>query len=87
MNYFFASEHLAAFCTFLRSEFSDENIEFWLACEDFKSTATLDDLHWKAKDIYQKFIQPTACREVSLLVQGGKRHELDGLPADCRIIC
>uniref|UniRef100_A0A671SP56 Regulator of G-protein signaling 21-like n=1 Tax=Sinocyclocheilus anshuiensis TaxID=1608454 RepID=A0A671SP56_9TELE len=27
---------LATFRTFLKSEFSDENIEFWLTCEDYK---------------------------------------------------
>uniref|UniRef100_A0A672M402 Regulator of G protein signaling 13 n=1 Tax=Sinocyclocheilus grahami TaxID=75366 RepID=A0A672M402_SINGR len=27
---------MATFHTFLKSEFSDENIEFWLVCEDFK---------------------------------------------------
>lgn len=80
MNFkIFPPEHLSAFRAFLRSEFSDENIEFWLECEDFKSTSP-DDLRWKAEEIYKKFIQPTACREVSLsglMVHGGKRHELD----------
>ncbi len=61
----FPSEYLAAFCAFLRSEFSEENIDFWLACEDFKSTASPDDLQWKAEEIYNEFIQPSACREVS----------------------
>ncbi|KAG8003366.1 Regulator of G-protein signaling 21 [Nibea albiflora] len=45
---------------------SGENIEFWLACEDFKSTASPDDLCWKAEEIYQEFIQPTACREINV---------------------
>ncbi|CAG5863199.1 unnamed protein product [Menidia menidia] len=51
----------------LSSEFSEENIEFWLACEDFRSTATPDDLLSRAEKIYRDFIQPTACREVSLM--------------------
>ena len=59
------SEYLAAFCSFLRSEFSEENIQFWLACEDFKSTASPDDIRWKAEEIYREFVEPTACREVS----------------------
>ena len=29
---------LAAFRAFLKSEYCEENIEFWLACEDFKKT-------------------------------------------------
>ncbi|CAB1428300.1 unnamed protein product [Pleuronectes platessa] len=59
-------KYLAAFQTFLESEFSEENIKFWLACEDFRSTASLDDLRWKAEEIYTEFIQPMACREVSV---------------------
>ncbi|XP_034567793.1 regulator of G-protein signaling 21 [Notolabrus celidotus] len=57
---------LAAFRTFLQSEFSEENIDFWLACEDFRSTASVDDLRWKAEKIYQEFIEPTACREINV---------------------
>ncbi|XP_041647579.1 regulator of G-protein signaling 21 [Cheilinus undulatus] len=59
-------KYLAAFRAFLQSEFSEENIEFWLACEDFRSTASLDDLHWKAEKIYKEFIEPTACREINV---------------------
>ncbi|XP_044217794.1 regulator of G-protein signaling 21-like isoform X1 [Thunnus albacares] len=58
--------YLAAFHSFLQSEFSEENIEFWLACEDFRATASPDDLRWKAQQIYQEFIQPTACREINV---------------------
>uniref|UniRef100_A0A3P8TH42 Regulator of G protein signaling 1 n=1 Tax=Amphiprion percula TaxID=161767 RepID=A0A3P8TH42_AMPPE len=59
-------KHLAAFRSFLKSEFSEENIEFWLACEAFRSTVSPDDLRQKAEEIYQEFIQPTACREVNV---------------------
>ncbi|XP_041861247.1 regulator of G-protein signaling 21-like isoform X2 [Melanotaenia boesemani] len=58
--------YLAAFRSFLQSEFSEENIEFWLACEDFKSTASPDDLSWRAEEIYREFIQPTAHREINV---------------------
>ncbi|XP_036969481.1 regulator of G-protein signaling 21-like [Acanthopagrus latus] len=59
-------KYLAAFCSFLRSEFSEENIQFWLACEDFKSTASPDDIRWKAEEIYREFVEPTACREINV---------------------
>lgn len=59
-------KHLAAFHAFLRTEFSDENIEFWLACEEFKSTTSPNDLRWKAEKIYEEFIQPTASREINV---------------------
>lgn len=62
--FYLDSGYLTAFQGFLRSEFSDENIEFWLECEDFKS-ASAGDLPLKAERIYQRFIQPAACREVS----------------------
>ncbi|KAM7011893.1 uncharacterized protein LKV04_021511 [Tautogolabrus adspersus] len=59
-------KYLAAFRAFLQSEFSEENIEFWLACEDFRSTTSSGDLHWKAEKIYKEFIEPTACREINV---------------------
>ncbi|XP_068176535.1 uncharacterized protein [Antennarius striatus] len=59
-------KHLAAFHTFLRSEFSEENMDFWLACEDFKASASSDDLHQKAEKIYREFIQPVAPREINV---------------------
>ncbi|XP_068599444.1 regulator of G-protein signaling 21 [Brachionichthys hirsutus] len=59
-------KHLAAFHSFLRSEFSEENIEFWLACEDFKATASTGDLRWRAEEIYREFIQPVARREINV---------------------
>lgn len=57
-------KYSAAFRSFLESEFSEENLDFWLACEDFKSTS--DDLKWKAEKIYEEFIRPTACREINV---------------------
>lgn len=62
------AEYLAAFRSFLQSEFSEENIEFWLACEEFRLTTSPEDLQWRAEKIYREFIQPTAYREVSLSV-------------------
>uniref|UniRef100_A0A9J7WV00 Regulator of G protein signaling 5a n=1 Tax=Cyprinus carpio carpio TaxID=630221 RepID=A0A9J7WV00_CYPCA len=48
---------LATFKSFLRSEFSEENIEFWEACEDFKKTKSPLKMAIKAKKIYEDFIQ------------------------------
>ncbi|XP_040041228.1 regulator of G-protein signaling 21 [Gasterosteus aculeatus] len=59
-------KYLAAFRSFLRTEFSEENIDFWFACEDFKSTASPEDRNWKAQEIYQEFIQPAAPREINV---------------------
>lgn len=61
---------LAAFHSFLQSEFSDENIEFWMSCEDFKKTKNPVKMATKAKKIYEDFIQadgPKEVRDSSLL--------------------
>lgn len=56
---------LAAFRAFLKSEFCEENIDFWLACEDFKKTKSPQKLTSKAKKIYSDFIEKEAPKEVS----------------------
>ncbi|KAL3308952.1 Regulator of G-protein signaling 20 [Cichlidogyrus casuarinus] len=54
------------FKEFLRSEYSDENIMFWLACEDLKQTTNADDVEEKAHNIYEDFISMLSPKEVSL---------------------
>ncbi|TKC45385.1 hypothetical protein EI555_007810, partial [Monodon monoceros] len=55
---------LDAFRTFLKSEFSEENVEVWLACEDFKKTESAEKIASKAKIIYSEFIEADAPKEV-----------------------
>ncbi|XP_047434547.1 regulator of G-protein signaling 5 [Mugil cephalus] len=56
---------LQAFRDFLRSEFSEENLAFWLACEEYRvSSSTLQKT--KAGSIYSQFINPDAPQEVNL---------------------
>ncbi|XP_028301011.1 regulator of G-protein signaling 5a [Gouania willdenowi] len=57
---------LAAFRSFLQSEFSEENVEFWMACEDFKKTKNPVKMAAKAKKIYEDFIQSEGPREVNI---------------------
>ncbi|XP_068020635.1 regulator of G-protein signaling 21-like [Melanerpes formicivorus] len=57
---------LAAFRTFLKSEFSEENVDFWLACEDFKKTRSSTKIAAKAKKIYSEFIQADAPKEINI---------------------
>ncbi|XP_016897559.1 regulator of G-protein signaling 5a [Cynoglossus semilaevis] len=57
---------VAAFRSFLQSEFSDENIEFWTACEDFKKTKDPVKMSTKAKKIYEDYIQSEGPREVNI---------------------
>uniref|UniRef100_A0AAY5F5X3 Regulator of G protein signaling 13a n=1 Tax=Electrophorus electricus TaxID=8005 RepID=A0AAY5F5X3_ELEEL len=42
----------ATFQAFLKSEFSDENIEFWLICEDYKKIKSTSQLISRAKKIF-----------------------------------
>ncbi|XP_036375754.1 regulator of G-protein signaling 5-like [Megalops cyprinoides] len=57
---------LSAFRAFLVAEFSEENIAFYLACEDFRSTKSTAKLPAKAKNIYDEFIASYAPREVNI---------------------
>lgn len=57
---------LAAFRAFLKSEYCEENIEFWLACEDFKKTKSPQKLSSKAKKIYTDFIEKEAPKEINI---------------------
>ncbi|XP_030636635.1 regulator of G-protein signaling 5 [Chanos chanos] len=56
---------LQAFRWFLRSEFSEENLEFWLACEEYKRTPE-SMLGTKAQSILTQFINSDAPQEVNL---------------------
>ena len=52
------------FRDFLRTEFSDENLEFWIACQEYrqlKSSKMAD----RANKIYSDFVTIQAAREVS----------------------
>ncbi|EPY78823.1 hypothetical protein CB1_001003002 [Camelus ferus] len=53
-----------SFKSFLKSEFSEENLEFWLACEDYKKIKSPVKMAEKAKKIYEEFIQTEAPNEV-----------------------
>lgn len=54
------------FQAFLRTEFSEENLEFWLACEDFKKVKSQSKMAAKAKKIFAEYIAIQACKEVGL---------------------
>eukprot|EP00118_Oscarella_pearsei_P012187 m.87388 g.87388 ORF g.87388 m.87388 type:complete len:563 (+) comp36542_c0_seq4:1393-3081(+) len=56
---------LDVFRRFLESEFSDENILFWMACEEMKQMKR-QDLEHKAKQIYADYIASDAPMEVNL---------------------
>jgi hypothetical protein len=55
----------ALFRAFLRTEFSEENLEFWLACDEFR-TCKEPKRSAKAKKIYMDFIAIGAPKQVNL---------------------
>lgn len=54
----------SAFRDFLKSEFCEENLDFWLACEDFKSYDSQEELTRKAASIYAEFIEADSPKQV-----------------------
>lgn len=56
---------VALFRLFLQREFSDENIEFWLACEDYKKIIDPEKLRMRAKQIYTDFVALQSSKEVN----------------------
>ncbi|KAM3866021.1 regulator of G-protein signaling 21-like [Diretmus argenteus] len=57
---------MMTFQAFLKSEFSDENVEFWLVCEDFKKIKSSFRMSSRAKKIFKHYIQAEAPREINI---------------------
>ncbi|XP_062919914.1 regulator of G-protein signaling 21-like [Mobula hypostoma] len=57
---------LIAFKTFLKSEYNDENIEFWLACEDYKKIKSPTKQASRAKKIFSDFLEPMSPKEINV---------------------
>uniref|UniRef100_A0AAR2K4D3 Regulator of G-protein signaling 1 n=1 Tax=Pygocentrus nattereri TaxID=42514 RepID=A0AAR2K4D3_PYGNA len=55
-----------AFQEFLRSEYSEENILFWLACEDYKKIKNTSEMIITANRIYSEFVQVEAPRQINI---------------------
>lgn len=57
---------VAAFHAFLKTEFSEENLEFWLACEEFKKIRSAAKLASRAQHIFDEYIRSEAPKEVNI---------------------
>ena len=62
----FSLDGQALFRAFLRTEFSEENLEFWLACDEFRLCKEPKRAA-KAKKIYMDFIAIGAPKQVQML--------------------
>uniref|UniRef100_A0A8C5HZS0 Regulator of G-protein signaling 21-like n=1 Tax=Gouania willdenowi TaxID=441366 RepID=A0A8C5HZS0_GOUWI len=60
------SDGMKVFQAFLRSEFSDENLEFWLVCEDFKTNRSSFRMSNRARKIFKCYIQAESPREINI---------------------
>ncbi|XP_069091167.1 regulator of G-protein signaling 17 isoform X3 [Pleurodeles waltl] len=54
------------FREFLRTEYSEENLLFWLACEELKNELNKKVIEEKARIIYEDYISILSPKEVSL---------------------
>jgi len=51
--------------TYLKTEHSDENIEFWLACEAYKKITSQRKKISRARKLFTSYTQPQAPNEVT----------------------
>jgi hypothetical protein len=80
-DFFYYLDGQALFRAFLRTEFSEENLEFWLACDEFRSCKE-PKRSAKAKKIYMDFIAigaPKQVKSISLLKRNNQT-----IIRDCR---
>ncbi|KAI7807628.1 regulator of G-protein signaling 4 [Triplophysa rosa] len=84
-NYLIQNEHgRQAFSAFLQSEYSQENIEFWEACEEFKQTS-VDKMNPKAGKIFEQYVEADSPNEVNLdsATRESTRKNLENCDASC----
>lgn len=62
---FFKTGGRKIFRDFLRCEYSEENILFWLACEELKQETNPEAIEEKARYIYEDYISILSPKEVT----------------------
>nr|XP_029136569.1 regulator of G-protein signaling 21-like [Labrus bergylta] len=55
-----------AFRQFLKSEYSEENILFWIACEEYKKIKSAPEMISSANRIYSEFVQTEAPKQINI---------------------
>jgi hypothetical protein len=56
----------ALFETFLQERYCAENLEFWRCALEYKALPTLEARKAAAGELYERFISPTAAREINI---------------------
>ncbi|XP_017307994.1 regulator of G-protein signaling 3 isoform X2 [Ictalurus punctatus] len=76
---------LAVFRSFLQTEFSEENLDFWLACEDYRRIKSLSKMASRAKKIYEQYISIQSSKEVNLdsYTREQTKENMESIGADC----
>ncbi|XP_067261723.1 regulator of G-protein signaling 3-like isoform X8 [Chanodichthys erythropterus] len=76
---------LVVFRSFLQTEFSEENLDFWLACEDFKRIKSLSKMASRAKKIFTEYISIQSCKEVNLdsYTREHIKENMENICGDC----
>lgn len=57
---------LGCFKEFLKKEFSDENIVFWIACENFRNLTNFEELKIEGENIFHNHLAPDAPMPVNI---------------------
>lgn len=76
---------LAVFRSFLQTEFSEENLDFWLACEEYRKIKSLSKMASRAKKIFEEYISVQASKEVNLdsYTREQTKANMENIGADC----
>lgn len=51
---------------FLKKEFSEENIDFWVKCENYKKLATPEEMRKGADDIWNNYLDTSAMHQINV---------------------
>ncbi|XP_026858843.2 regulator of G-protein signaling 3-like isoform X3 [Electrophorus electricus] len=73
------------FRAFLQTEFSEENLDFWLACEDYRRIKSPSKMASRAKKIYAEYISIKSCKEVNLdsYTREQTKENMENINAEC----
>ncbi|KAK6484128.1 regulator of G-protein signaling 21-like [Huso huso] len=55
-----------AFIAFLKSEFSEENILFWMACEEYKKIKSTTKMIERSQEIFTEYVKVGSPKEINI---------------------